>query len=168
MAQIYEFPKRIPTPDQVPDYSGRLLALNPEKAHKFQCGGFILGPRRMCAVVEPRARMVSLYLAIQDGILLDITDETQDVKTKYSVLTAVKESDTRDKLYIIRRQDVIDLGLECFAYITDEDRQLDDVVCICTSNPEEQRLIDARLEEKKHCLVLPPGMDDPDKYLLKL
>lgn len=162
MAQILEFPS--PQTNQVPDYTGRMLSLNPEKARKFQCGGFILSPNRMSSVVAPGARMAVIHKALTEGVLLDITDSKQDVKTEFSVLTAVTETETPDKVYFVRRQDIADLDLP---YITDEDKGINDLVCVCTSDPGEQSLIEARIEETKRKLVLPPGMDNPEKYLIK-
>ena len=111
--------------------------------------------------------MAQIHRALQEGVLLDITDNQAEIKTEYSRLSAVNASDRPEKVFFGRRQDFLKLGLASLADLSDEDRTLNDLVCVGTSDPEEIRLIEAQIEEKKRQIVLPPGMDDPEKYLLK-
>jgi len=167
MAKILEFPAPKSTGD-TPDYTGRMLTLNPEKALKFQCGGFVLGPKHMCDVVGPRAQMAQIRRALEAEILIDITDADKGIKTKYSTLSGVEKSDTGQKAYVGPKQMFRDLGLAAFQDISEKDLELDELVCVMTDDVEEQQRIEAKIKESKPLLVLPPGMDNPDKYMLKL
>jgi hypothetical protein len=164
MATILEFPKT----GNVPDYTGRLLTFNPEKATKFQCGGFIISNRRPSAVVTPDARMESIHRALQAGILVDITDEKQGIKTEHSHLGGVSESDTGKKVYFGTPELFRGLDLACLKDATEEDAVSGETICVMTEDPEEQRQIEERIAERKRRIVLAPGMDDPEKYLIKL
>src|ERR1017187_6362300 len=90
------FPSRVlqmPTPGELPNYAGRLLCLNPEKARTFQCGGFILGGKRMSAVVPEEAQTLPIHQALLDGRLLDITGNGE-IRTENSTLETVDENET--------------------------------------------------------------------------
>jgi hypothetical protein len=128
-----------------PNFAGRFLCLNPEKAATFQCGGFLLGPRRVSAVVPARAQMEPIAIAIAAGILLDIT-KNSEIRTENSTLQLPVEDDTAKKVY--------------FTQVRGE------LVAFGTENPAEQEKFDAQLAHGM--LELPPGFDKPDKYLLKL
>ena len=97
---------------QVPppaDYSGRTLALNPEKARRFQCGHFVLFPTCPYAVVQPEADMGSLRQGLLEGRLLDITDQPRaGVQTEHATLQAVKREDIPGKIVYFVRQKLDD------------------------------------------------------------
>jgi hypothetical protein len=130
---------------ELPNYAGRFLCLNPEKATTFQCGGFLLGPRRVSAVVPANAQMEPIERALQAGVLLDITTGGE-IKTEHFALQSPVEDDTNKKVY--------------FTEVKGE------MVAFGTENPAEQERLDAQVARGK--LELPPGFEDEDKYLLKL
>jgi hypothetical protein len=81
-------------------YAGRILALNPEKATKFQCRGFVLGPWCPYAVVSPEsAESPALMRAVADGRLIDITDcQITGIKTQSFTLSPVRELEGEEKI----------------------------------------------------------------------
>ena len=141
---ILEFPKKNTQLEAVPDYTGRLLALNREKARSFQCGGFFVGLKRLTTMVEEDAQMDRIHAAIQAGILIDVTDN-KELNLGGTVINPV--------------QDMGDTGKR--AYITETGSVL------MTEDPEQIALIEKQLEAKS-LIELPPGFEDPDKYLIKV
>ena len=141
-----------PRPDQGPmitNYAGRILALNPEKARTFQCGGFHLTPGRMSAVVPTEAQMVPIHMALLDGRLIDVT-VTGEIKTGNSTLGLVgDQGDTGKKAYFTKTE-------------------THGLICLQTDSPDEQKMLDAQIEAGAHKLVLPPGYEDQEKYLIRL
>jgi hypothetical protein len=139
-------------PDQGPmikNYAGRILALNPEKARTFQCGGFHLTPSRMSAVVPEEAQMAPIHLALLAGRLIDVT-VTGEIKTSNSSLGLVgDQGETGKKAYFTKSEGH---GL----------------ICLQTDNLEEQKALDEQIEAGAHKLVLPPGYEDQEKYLIRL
>lgn len=88
-------------PSALPNYAGRTLALNMEKARRFQCHNFFLGIRVPYAVVpsEAEAGFRIIHQAILDGRLLDVTDANiKGLKTTSFELDPVKEDDTGGKM----------------------------------------------------------------------
>jgi hypothetical protein len=149
MPNVIKMPMRAPArdcqePPVLPNYTGHFLCLNPEKVHTFQCGGFILGPRRLSAIVPEEAQMPQIHRAIEEGILLDIT-KSGEIRTENSTLQSAVETDTRKKVYLTEHQG--------------------ELVAFGTEDPEEQERLDAQVKTGK--LELPPGHGDEDKYLLK-
>lgn len=117
MAQIIEFPK-------TPNYAGRILALNPEKAQKFQCGGFWLGPRMPAAAVPGNAQMEQLYQAVLDGRLIEVGPEA--IKTQNAALNPVRDLDTdKPEAFFVYR--VID-GVKCYCLITPKDKEQEEIM----------------------------------------
>lgn len=141
MATILKFARK-PAPA---NYSGRRLALNPAKAIKFQCGGFSLGPRLISAVVPFDAQMEPIRRALEAGILLDVTDNIA-VTAGETELAAVHSEDTDMRAYFVRRDD----GL---------------VSLVIPKTEEEKQALEA--QASRPLLATAPGMDNPDKYLLK-
>jgi hypothetical protein len=131
----------------VPNYTGRLLALNPEKATRFQCGGFFLGGRLQSSVVPDNAQMYAIQRAIQTGMLLDIT-HSSEVRTENSTLGGIEESATEKKVYFTSNEH-------------------GERIMLATSDPEEQRRLDAQLEAGSKKLILPEGFFDADRYAIK-
>jgi hypothetical protein len=129
------------------NYTGRVLCLNPEKGTRFQCGGFFLGPRRTFAVVDSKAQMFRLKQALDQGILIDIT-ENKDIAGDWSVLQAVKDEDTGKKVYI-----TVGNG--------------GGLTLVGVDDPEVQAKLDKQIEEKRVIDVY-PGFGEEDKYLLKV
>jgi hypothetical protein len=151
MSKILEFPRK-------PGLVGRLLALNIEKATKFQCRGFSVGPRNPSAVVGEEASVAALEQALAAGVLIDITDN-KEVHTDLTGMSAVDEQQTEKRLYSNKRGFFLRLGIG-------EEGDEDETVLYGTSDPEEQESIEAALRVSG--IMLAPGMDDPEKYLLKL
>lgn len=88
-------------PTAPPNYAGRTLALNLEKARRFQCHNFFLGTRVPYAIVPPEAEagMELIHQAILDGRLLDVTDSNlKGIKTSSFELDKVTEDDTTGKM----------------------------------------------------------------------
>ena len=142
MSKVFLMP--LPTGTQIPDYAGRLLCLNPEKATRFQCGGFILGAKRRAGVVTEEAQMYNIHQAILDGRLLDITEEG-DIRTENSTLADMGEEATGKKVYF-----------------TNVDGAF---VCVGVEDPELQQQLDEQIKNTGR-LELPPGYLDQEKYLL--
>jgi hypothetical protein len=140
----------IPDTDEngVPNYTGRLLALNPEKANRFQCGGFFLGGKLQSNVVPDDAQMYQIHNAVRAGILLDITT-SGEVRTENSSLGGVEESNTDKRVY----------------FTTNDHGER---IMLATSDPEEQRRLDAQLEAGARKLILPEGFLESEKYILDL
>lgn len=140
----------VPETDEsgIPNYTGRLLALNPEKATRYQCGGFFLGGKLQSNVVPEEAQMYQIDIAIRAGILLDITN-SGEVRTENSSLGGVEESNTDKRVY----------------FTTNEHGER---IMLATSDPEEQARLDAQLEAGARKLILPEGFLESDKYVLKL
>jgi hypothetical protein len=112
MSNIIQFPS-------TPNYAGKILALNPERAQKFQCGGFWLGPRMPASLVPPNAQMDMLHQAVLDGRLIEVGLEA--IKTMNAALDPVKELETdRPESFFIFR--IID-GVKCYCLITPKDKE---------------------------------------------
>ena len=133
-------------------YEGRVLALNPEKARRFQCGGFWLGPKQPYARVPQGAETLQLRNAVADGRLIDITDELDKYTKGGSLLVAGSEigqaaeiADTGKKVYFLKDA----FGATC-ALIPETSEQAADLERQVASSGK---------------LVLPPGFDNPEKYL---
>lgn len=122
-----------------PNYAGRLLCLNPEKLKSFQCGGFILGPKRPSAVVPSEAQMLPIHLALLDGRLLDITGQGE-IRTDNGTLEVVAEEETPKKVYLTQAPN-------------------GEFVAIGVSDPEQQIEFDRQLQEHGS-IALPPAYYD--------
>lgn len=140
----------------VPNYAGRLLALNIERCRRFQCGGFLLGTVNPVAMVPPNAQMDRIHAGIQQGILVDVTDRQRDLQIGGSMVKKPTVESTDKKTYIQFR-------------VLPNDRGGKDIVIVGhhgVQGDEEQKEY-----EKQHAdsiqLDLPPGMDDPERYVLK-
>jgi hypothetical protein len=106
MAEIIPFPGKQQTESlagaQLPNpTAGRVLALNPEKIKRFQCRGFWLNSRTPYARVPAEASSGQLRAALDDGRLLDITDQIEDYRRGGSPLILPPGFDDPDK-YLIR------------------------------------------------------------------
>lgn len=134
--------------DNEPNYAGRLLCLNPEKATRFQCGGYILGGKLQAAVVPEEAQMVPIHIALTAGVLLDIT-ESNAISTENTRLDAVSEEDTGKKFYITTSPE-------------------GERVLFATDDVEHQKRLDAQLAAGASKLVLPEGWENQEKYLIKV
>lgn len=143
MAKILSFNQKNNPSEIIPDYTGRILALNREKANSFQCGGFFVGTRRMFSVVEPDAQMENIHRALQNGVLIDITDSDRTLVVGGTEMAAASDlGDTGKRAYITASGAVI---------MTEAPDQIEYI---------ERQIADGPL------ISLPPGMDDPDKYLI--
>src|ERR1017187_1544384 len=150
MALIIPFPNQ-PQPES---FTGRILALNPEKARRFQCGGYWLGTAQPHARVPEGAQPAPIRAALDDGRLLDITDQLASYKKGHSLIVQGSEIGqarqievTDKKIYFVRK------GGETCALIPESVEQ------------------GAELERQASpgkSLVLPPGFDDPEKYLIRI
>ena len=100
MPNVIKMPTPVPRDSQelpsLPNYAGHFLCLNPEKVRTFQCGGFILGPRRLSAVVPDDAQMIRIHRALDEGVLLDIT-QSGEIRTENFALQSPVENDTAKK-----------------------------------------------------------------------
>jgi hypothetical protein len=96
--------KLITMPEK-PDYAGRMLALNPEKARTFQCGGFWLASTCPMGLVPPNAQMEPIRQALLDGRLLDVTDGNHEIKTSQARLNPVRDLGVREDrvAYLVKR-----------------------------------------------------------------
>jgi hypothetical protein len=159
MAEIIPFPGKQQTESlagaQLPNpTAGRVLALNPEKIKRFQCRGFWLNSRTPYARVPAEASSGQLRAALDDGRLLDITDQIEDYRRGGKLVVSGSEIGqaaqlevTNKKIYFVKRA-----GETC---------------ALIPETPEQG----AELERQAAAgspLILPPGFDDPDKYLIRL
>lgn len=97
-----------------PNYIGRALALNPERAQRFQCGGFWLGSRKPSGIVGPEAQQDQIHQAVLDGRLIEI--DKGSIKTANAMMDPVKEMDVVGfKTYAILR--IID-GVRMMSFLT--------------------------------------------------
>ena len=152
MALIISFPG-VSSPPQPETFAGRVLALNPEQARRFQCGGYWLGPARPYARVPEEAQPAPIRAALDDGRLLDITYQLANYKKGHSLIVRGSEIGqareievTHKKIYFIRK------GGETCALIPESVEQ--------GAELERQATPGKRL-------VLPPGFDDSEKYLIR-
>jgi hypothetical protein len=134
--------------------AGRVLALNPEKARRFQCGGFWLSFRQSYARVPQEAQFSPIRAALADGRLIDITDQLESYKKGGSIVVHGSEigpaadlGDTGKKVYFLRKD-----GTTC---------------ALIPETPEQGEELERQAVRGKP-LVLPPGMDNPDRYLIRL
>ncbi len=162
-----------PRRPDTPDYSGRVLALNLDKVRRWQCGGFFLGPRMPADRVPAGAQMDRIHQAVREGLLLDITDDPEAQKrfihSSWGLLEpngrgslSHSESDTGKRYYSGPLKLFRKAGIAAAIAEKGED---DENIAYATDDPEEQRRIAAELRVAK--VVLPPGMDDPEKYLIR-
>ena len=149
MPNVIKMPTPVPRDSQelpsLPNYAGHFLCLNPEKVRTFQCGGFILGPRRLSAVVPDDAQMIRIHRALDEGVLLDIT-QSGEIRTENFALQSPVENDTAKKVYFTERKG--------------------ELVAFGTEDQAEQKRLDAQIVDGK--LELPPGFGEEEKYLLKM
>ena len=139
MTQVIEFPS-------VPDYTGKVLALNPERAQKYQCGGFWLGPKRPVALVPAGAQQAQIHQAILDGRLIEVTKDA--IKTKNALLNPVQDlGETGFETFLIVR--MID-GVKMISFLTPKNAEQEADIRKCI---EEKRPIDfsqfPEFEQKK-------------------
>jgi hypothetical protein len=129
------------------DFSGRTLALNPEKAVKFQCREFTLGPLRPWGVVPPAAgQSPALLTALMDGRLLDITDShATGIKTRDIAISPVTETPLEDKkIYFVKEKDKDGNIITIMAVPKDElqakdwDKQIEETGTIKLDLPKEE------------------------------
>lgn len=59
----------------IPDYAGRVIALNVSKCKRFSCGNFALSSYSPICTVSPNASMAHVHQGVLDGRLLDVTDQ---------------------------------------------------------------------------------------------
>jgi len=169
MAKIIEFPH-----PAAPDYNGRVVMLDRAKANRFQCRGLNLGMRNQMAVVPSDASMPMIRKAIEDGILIDLTEHPEIWEQAKAKELAVDESDVGKKSFTATRQFFRDLGID-----PDPEASGDEMVCYCTADADEQKRIEQAIPKALQPAVagqpvqlpsglfVPPGMDNPDKYLLR-
>ncbi len=130
-------------------YAGRLLTLNQEKIQKFSCGGFILGTHYPTAAVPPDAQMLPIHLALMDGRLLDITDNPTLTSKSGMALSSVEEQESVGfKVYMVKQSD-------------------GSTLLVAPKDQAEQDAIEAQIASGSP-LVLPPGFDDEERYLIRL
>lgn len=141
-----------------PNYQGRVLALNMERATRFQCGGFFVGSKSPIAMVPVEAQMDQIHRAIEAGVLLDVTDSEKGIRHGGTVVGAVTEEITRKKVYISFVPGGTASGINMPAVITAAEG---------TDDPAVQAKMDAALAAGRPLIQLAPGMDNPDKYLLR-
>lgn len=132
-----------------PDYSGRLVMLNLEKVRRWQCFNFVIGSSRPVQMVPPDADQEMIGRALAEGILIDVTDSNQSIVVGETRLDAISETDTGKRAYVVK----------------DENGMCSLVI---PNSPEEQEELERRARESAGKLELPPGMDDEEKYLLKV
>lgn len=179
MSNLIEFPKQNRQPE-APSYAGHLLMLDLSKARKWQCFNFWLGINSRAGVVPDDASMDRIHQAVQAGILLDIT-EHPELFVPEKPVAEVNETDTGKKIYSGPRSFFSGLGLgdppragdpedETVAYATEsaeEQRQIEEALALApVVQPAPVTPAEARQRATRSKLVLPPGMDDPEKYLL--
>jgi hypothetical protein len=90
----------IPQPQ---DLTGHILALNPEKGVRFQCGGFQLAiPSRPYATVTHETQQEPVRRALLEGRLIDITNQNlAGLKVGDSFQTPAKEAEEKGhKVYL--------------------------------------------------------------------
>lgn len=141
MAQVIEFPS-----SSVPDYTGRVLALNPERAQKYQCGGFWLGPRQPVAIVPAQAQHAQLHQAVLDGRLVEVTRDA--IKTRNAQLNPVKDlGETGFETFLIVR--IID-GARVISFLTPANKEQEEEIraCIAAGQPIDFTKF-PELEQKK-------------------
>lgn len=176
MSTVIEFPKK-----NRPDYAGHLLMLDLTKARKWQCFNFWVGVKTRVAPVPETASMDAIHDAVEAGILIDITEHPELFIPEKQVAD-VEESDTGKKIYSGTRQFFTDLGIVDPA--GDEGCLPDEVVAYATGDKSEQAkieaalaaapviqaepvsLVEARQRAQRAKVLLAPGMDNPEKYLL--
>jgi hypothetical protein len=111
VAQLIEFPTTV-------DYTGKVLALNPEKTQKYQCGGFWLGPNQQVAIVPANAQHSQIHLAVLDGRLIEVSKD--EIRTKNARLNPVQDlGETGFKTFLIVR--MID-GAKVVSFLTPKDK----------------------------------------------
>lgn len=89
-----------------PDYTGKLLSINPESPlAKFQCRGIAIF-RSAPALIPPSADMQTIHTAVQKGELIECT--TTGIKSKNADLDAAGElGDTDKKIFTLRTKEGI-------------------------------------------------------------
>lgn len=151
---------QFPSSSASPNYTGRVLALNLEKARRFQCGGFFLGGRQPWSMVAPEAQMDRIHQGVLSGVLVDITDtHKKGTRIGGTEVGAVTEEKTTKKVYISFMPGGMGLtGCNMPTIITAAEG---------VDGEEAQTAYESKLVARQPPLIsLPPGMDDPDKYLL--
>jgi hypothetical protein len=101
---IVEFKKPAP-PVNLTQLIGKLLMLNGAIAPKFQCGGFSVNPSRMVDVVTERTQLMPIKIALENGILIDVSSNslvTKGFELKNSSTSNVREEDTDKKAFVGR------------------------------------------------------------------
>jgi len=165
MAKILEFPPV--------DRTGHVIMLVREKASRYQCRGVVLGLRNPMTVVPAEASMHMIQQGIRDGILIDVTEHPEFWELSKSKELSVVEEDVGKMVFTGTRQFFRDLGID-----PDPEEHGDEMVCFATADAEEQKKIQAALLKAVRIqtpgqpvrldsgILLAPGMDDPEKYLL--
>ena len=140
---------------EVPCYSNRVLALNPESCQKFQCRNFFLNSRTKFSRAGDLVGNDAIHAAILDGRLIDITDQLDKYTSgKGSLIINQSEAGA-----------AIDLGVtdkRFFLTRVDGEVQLD------IPDSEEVRQQFEKANDARSLLILPPGMDNPEAYLIKI
>ena len=185
MGNLIEFPSQnqeCAVPGAIPNYSGHMLMLDLTKARKWQTANFWVGIRCRMAIVPEVTFMSQIHQAVLDGILIDIT-EHPELFVADKPIADVTETDTGKKTYSGTRQFFHDIGIGDPMSVGD---MLDETVVYATDDPKEQTKIEtalvsapvsaappispeeARKRASRTLIELPPGMDNPDKYLLSV
>jgi hypothetical protein len=154
--------------------------LDLSKARKWQSVNFFVGIRCRVAPVPEGADMEHIHKAVSAGILIDIT-EHPELFTPEKPIAPVESQDTGAKVYSGTRRFFRGLG------VPDNDPKAPDeeVVSYASEDAAEQQRIEAELAKipvvqaepisleearqraRRPLVVLPPGMDDPERYLIR-
>ena len=186
MSNLIEFPKNRKCDTSIPNYAGHVLMLDLNKARKWQCFNFWVGSRNKMAVVPDDTSMDRIHEAVQAGILLDIT-EHPELFVPERPIAEVVETDTGKKIYSGTAQFFHDLGIfepgydpdktdlypdELVAYATEDSAEKEKIeqalASLSVVQAEPVSLAEARQRASRPLLVLPIGMDTPDRYLLQV
>ena len=163
------------------NYAGHILMLDLTKARKWQCFNFLVGVRCRAAIVPETSSMDLIHDAVEAGILIDVT-EHPELFTPDKAIAEVIEHDTGKKLYSGTRSFFRGLGIDDPDHTAPED----ETVSYATEDAEEQNKIQAALDAapvvmaqplsflqarqrgQRAKILLAPGMDVPERYLLPL
>src|SRR5689334_18154657 len=110
MSNVIEFPRQPQEPGSTPNYAGHLLMLDLSKVRKWQCFNFWVGIRAPVAPVPENASMDRIHQAVQNGILIDVT-EHPELFVPDKPIAEVNESDTGKRVYSGTRAFFYGLGI---------------------------------------------------------
>jgi hypothetical protein len=180
MNQVAEFAEQNQGPSEIPSYTGHVLMLDLTKARKFQTWNFFVGVKHRMDICPEETLKQTIHDAVVAGVLIDISEHPELFIPDKSPIE-VSEQPTGSKVYSGTRGFFRDLGID-----DDERAPAEDIVAYGTSDLAEQTRIDqalrdlpvtaaapvsleeARQRAQRPLIELAPGMNEPERYLLRI